>query len=368
MQPPPPPMPPETLRPTPRHRIGQSLGDFRQKVTFTVLIVAIVGAMVLLLASTLNVIPLVFISILIAVLLRSLADPLAQVLPLPARWLVLVLALGLAVLVTGFFIFAGPQVADQFDALGESVPEAIDDVEDGLADLGWEVSLREELEQVSASTASMNVFTRLSGFFSGIFGVITNLALVVVAGIYMAFEPPLYIRNLVRLFPIPMRERAQDVLAEGYNIVRRWLIARLISMLVVGILTFIGLTLVGMPLALTLAIIAGLLSFIPNIGPTLSAVPAILVGFTESPGMALLVAGVYVVVQLIENYLITPNVQRSTVQLPPALVMLSQVFLILVFGWLGLFIAAPLVAFGIVLVKSVYVEDCLGDEVGRVVS
>jgi len=223
------------------------------------------------------------------------------------------------------------------------------------------------LERVPTNAGNADFFSRLTGFFSNAFGVMTNVVLIVVAGIYMAFEPDIYVNNLVRLFPIKQRDRVHQILDEGYDIVRRWLIARLISMLVVGILTLIGLSIIDMPLALTLAVIAALLSFIPNIGPILSAIPAILVGFAQSLLLGILAAVVYLIVQQIENYLITPNIQRRTVSLPPALIMLSQVFLTLLFGWLGLFIAAPLVAFGIVVVKSAYVEDFLGDEVGRVV-
>jgi len=344
-----------------------SLSNFRHKVIVAATIVTIIGLIVLLFVTTFSVIPLIFISILIAVLLRSLADPLARRLSIEGRWAVILVALTLIVSLVTFFTLTGPSITAQFDQLGNRIPEALDRVESGLREYGWGVTLLNSLEDVSVNPRSSSIFSRLTGFFSSAFGAFTNAVLVIVAGIYMAFEPSLYIKNFVRLFPAKHRERTCEVLDEGYDIVRRWLIARLISMVVVGILTFIGLTIINMPLALTLAVIAALLSFIPNIGPILSSVPAILVGFTNSLLLGVLAAVVYVLVQQIENYLITPNIQRRTVSLPPALVMLSQVFLTLLFGWLGLFIAAPLVAFSIVLVKSVYLEDFLGDEVGRVV-
>lgn len=354
-------------RDNPRVENQDSLGEFRQKVTITVSIFVMVLLVLFLLISAANVIPLVFISILIAVFLRSLANPLAGFLPIPERWCVILVALGLVASISGFFLVAGPSITTQFDQLVDRVPQALDQVETRLHQYDWGVTLLDGLQSVPLNGTNVNMFSRLTGWFSSAFGAFANIVLVVVAGIYMAFEPDLYIDNLVRLFPIKRRDRAAEILEQLFDILRRWLVARVSSMFVVGILTLIGLIIVGMPLALTLSVIAGLLSFIPTLGPILASVPAILVGLTQSPIMGLLAAFVYFIVQQLENYVITPNIQRHTVSLPPALVMLTQIFLTLLFGWLGLFIAAPMVAAGIVVVKSVYVEDILGDSVGPVV-
>lgn len=341
-----------------------TLADFIQKLIITVAVVTVTVLVVVLLASAVNIIPIVFIAILVAVLLRSLANPLARRLPmLPGRWAVVVVML---LLVSGLGLFVainGPRIAGQFTQLVDRIPQALSRLEQNLQQYQWGPQLLRSLENVPASLNDISLFSRLTGFFSGAFGVFTYAVMVLIAGIYLAFEPNLYIDNLVRLFPVKRRQRVQVVLSQGYDVVRLWLIARLMSMLVVGILTFIGLSLVGMPLALSLAIIAGVLSFIPNFGPILAAVPAVLVGVTQSLSLGVLAAVIYFIVQQIENYLITPNIQRETVSLPPALVILTQVFLALLFGWLGLFIAAPLVAFLIVLVRSVYIEDILGDDV-----
>ncbi|MFP4321314.1 MAG: AI-2E family transporter [Anaerolineales bacterium] len=341
-------------------------GTFRYKLVLTLVGVAILAALLWLLVNVVNVLPLIFISILIAVLLRSLTQTIVRYVNLPERLVVIVVALVLIVLPLGFFMLTGAQIGEQFDELAGRIPESLETVENELGRFGWNVNLEDSFERVSDTASNGDIFRQLSGFFSGAFGALTNLTLIVVAGIYMAFEPKIYVNNLVRLFPLRHRERAFEVLDEGYEIVRQWLFARLISMFVVGLLTYIGLMIIGMPLALTLAIIAGLVSFIPNIGPILGTIPAVLVGFTQSLTLALLAVVVYTIVQMIENYLVTPNVQRSTVALPPALVMLTQIFLALMFGWVGLLVAAPLVAFSIVLVKSVYVEDTLGDDVGPV--
>jgi len=343
------------------------LRDFRRKVTIIAAVVTVIGLLFLLLAATLNIIPLIFIAVLIAVFLRSLADPLSKRVPVAGRWMVVIVLLALLAVAGVFVAVAGPSITEQFDQLVQRIPQAFNQTEEWLSQYEWGENLLDELEQVQVPQAGLDVFSRLTGIFSGAFSVLTYTVLVLVAGVYLAFEPQMYITGLVSLFPEQRRARTREVLDESYDILRRWLIARLISMLVVAVLTFIGLMIINMPLALTLAVIAGILSFIPNLGPILAAVPAMLVGFTQSLTLALLVAVVYFIVQQIENYLITPNVQRQTVSLPPALVLLSQAFLTLLLGWLGLFIAAPLVAFTLVLVKSVYVEDVLGDDVGSIV-
>jgi predicted PurR-regulated permease PerM len=138
-----------------------------------------------------------------------------------------------------------------------------------------------------------------------------------------------------------------------------WLTGKFISMTVVGVLTWLGLWLVGTPLPLVLALIAALFGFVPNIGPIVAAVPAILLTLANGTGGVLMVAGVYVVVQTLESYMITPLVQQQKVSLPPALVITAQVLLGVLFGLPGLALATPLAAATLTFVREVYVGDYL---------
>ena len=119
---------------------------------------------------------------------------------------------------------------------------------------------------------------------------------------------------------------------------------------------------IGIPLALTLALIAGLLSFILNFGPILSAIPAILLAFVDNPVTALYVIGLFIGIQLIESNLVTPSIERQTVELPPALTITSQLILAVLIGGLGLVLATPILAVIMVLIQMIYVEDILGDK------
>jgi predicted PurR-regulated permease PerM len=132
-------------------------------------------------------------------------------------------------------------------------------------------------------------------------------------------------------------------------------------MLAIGILTWIGLSILGVPLALTLGILTALLTFIPNIGPVLSVIPAALLAFSQDPIKAIYVVLLYIGVQVIESNLITPWIERQTIKLPPALTISMQLILSIFVGGLGLVLATPLVAAGIVLVQMLYIEDILGE-------
>ena len=133
--------------------------------------------------------------------------------------------------------------------------------------------------------------------------------------------------------------------------------SRFASWLLVGI----GLLLLGAPFAVALALLAGLMEFIPYIGPFVAAVPAILVGFAESPQLALWIALLFLAVQSIESYVLAPLVQHRAVYLPPAVILFAQVLMGVIVGGLGVAVATPLAAAAMVAISMLYVEDVLGE-------
>ncbi|MGH6611543.1 MAG: AI-2E family transporter, partial [Burkholderiaceae bacterium] len=196
---------------------------------------------------------------------------------------------------------------------------------------------------------------------SGVLGGIVNVLIIIFVGLYLAAEPRLYTNGLVRLVPIRHRPRAQEFLSALGHTLRWWLVGRLSLMLLNGVLTALALWLLGVPLALTLGILAGLLNFIPNIGPVIAGVPAVLIALMQSPQQALYVFILYVALQSVDGYVLTPLVQRRTIELPPVLTITAQVLLGVLLGTLGVLLATPLTAAALVLVKMLYVEDTLGD-------
>jgi predicted PurR-regulated permease PerM len=191
-------------------------------------------------------------------------------------------------------------------------------------------------------------------------GALVNAAIVLSVGLCLAADPRLYKSGLLRLLPPERRPRAREVLTQLGSTLRRWLVGRLVLMFVNAALTWAGLSLLGVPLALTLGLLAGLLNFVPNVGPVIAGVPAVLIALTESPQQAMYVLLLYVALQSVDSYIFTPLVQKRTVELPPALTITAQVLLGVLLGTFGVVFATPLMAAALVLVRMLYVEDVLG--------
>lgn len=345
--------------------------DNPKKLTYTsrvLIAVAIVGAaylLYLLFFQVLDVILLSFAGILLAVFLRGLADFVNRYTKLSETMAVLLVSVLLLAILGGAIAFLAPDVAEQYRHLRDEVPKSAQKAGEYLSQFGWGKTLIAQLpsvddimQKIDAST----VLTRVGGYFSSTVGAIGNFFVVILLAIYLAVEPKFYTRGLTKIFPISARPRVEQVLGEIGNTLTWWLIGKTASMLFIGILTWIGLSILGVPLALTLGLIAGLLSFIPNFGPIFSAVPAILLAFIDSPIKAVYVLGLFIIVQIIESNIVTPFIERRTVELPPALTIVAQIALGVLLGGLGLVLATPLLTVIMVLVQMVYVEDVLGDK------
>jgi predicted PurR-regulated permease PerM len=163
--------------------------------------------------------------------------------------------------------------------------------------------------------------------------------------------------------PQSRERRAREILETIEYTLRRFLLGISASMVINGTLTFLGLWFLGIPFAIPLAIIAGLMAFIPNIGPYIAGIPAVLIALSLGPATALYVLILYLVVQNLEGLVISPLIQQRAVSIPPVLVIASQLLLAVMFGFLGLLLAVPIVAVVFVLVKMIYVEDILGRRV-----
>jgi predicted PurR-regulated permease PerM len=189
------------------------------------------------------------------------------------------------------------------------------------------------------------------------------VVVVIVVGIYLAAQPGLYVRGFLHLLPFHVRARAAEIFREVGFVLRRWMIAQLIPMVVIGILTAVGLKIIGVEMWLTLGILAALFNFIPNFGPFISFIPAALFAIADDPSKVLWVVALYVFAQSLEGYVLTPLVQRKAVELPPALLILTQVLMGTLGGGIGLVLAAPLTAAALVVIKMAYVREALDDPV-----
>ena len=200
-------------------------------------------------------------------------------------------------------------------------------------------------------------------FLSSTLEVLGGVLLIIFLAVYIGADPQMYHRGLMQLFPPRSRSRAGQVFSAMATVLRRWLVTQLIAMVVIGTLSTLVLLALRVQAAFALGILAGLFEFIPTVGPILSAVPAVAMGFLDSPEKALYVGIAFWAIQFAENHLLIPLLMKGGVDAPPALTILSQALMALLFGFVGLLCAVPILTAVMVAVKMLYVEGVVGEKV-----
>ena len=226
------------------------------------------------------------------------------------------------------------------------------------ASLDKPVSIREKIESMMTGASSF-----LFRFVSSTIAVVAGLLLIVFLSIYIAADPDLYRRGVLHLVPQRSRKRAGEVMAAMAKVLRKWLVTQLIAMAVIGGVTTVALLIFKVKAAFALGFIAGLFEFIPTVGPILSAVPAVAMGFLDSPQKAAIVALLYVGIQFLENHILIPLLMKDGMDLPPAITIVAQALMAMVFGFIGLLVAVPMTAAAMVAIRMLYVQDVIGDPI-----
>lgn len=191
-------------------------------------------------------------------------------------------------------------------------------------------------------------------------GVLGNIVLIAFIALFTAANPGLYRRGILSLLPHHRRQRVGEVLDEMAEALRWWLMGQGVAVVIIAVSTWIGLALIGMPGALLLGLQAGLVNFIPYLGPVIGAVPIVLAAMAQGTAMVLWALGVHVLIQTIEGYMLAPLIQRRAVDLPPVLTLAAVMLFGALFGGLGIALATPLVALIKVATERLYIEDRLG--------
>ncbi len=339
--------------------------DFIKRLLIICGVITLIVVAVLVFGYVIDILMLAFAAVLLAVFLRGLADILNDYVKISEAKAVVIIFILLLVFLAGGISLLAPSVAEQGRLLRVEIPRSLENLGEYLSEFGWGRAVLDQLPSTQEIIDKINDASFLSGvggLFSTTAGMIANFFITILLAVYLAIEPKTYITGFTKLFPKNKRLRVEEVVGEVGETLRWWLIGKFGSMLFIGILTWIGLSIIGVPLALTLGLIAGLLSFIPNFGPILSAIPAILLAFIQSPMTAVYVIGLFSGIQLVESNLVTPWIERQTVELPPALTIFFQLSLAVLVGGLGLVLATPILAGLLIVIQMLYIQDVLGDK------
>lgn len=272
---------------------------------------------------------------------------LGRVLPIGRGWRIAIVLLATVAFLVWLGLFTGSQVSQQAAAFPGIVTEQVGRTIGWLRTKGFAISQGDIQNLVGQFASGAGAVSRAIG---GLFGGLTTLVIIAVLGIYVALEPRLYERGVAWMLPENDRKGFFDTASRMAYTMRRLMFGRLVGMVFEGFFTYFALLAYGLvtgefiPMAVLLAILTGLLAFVPNVGAVISGVLMVLVGFSGGVQMGVYTIVVYLIVQNIDGYVIVPMIARKTVDLAPALVLAFQLIMGILFGVLGLFLADPLLA------------------------
>ncbi len=314
-----------------------------------------IGALALLFWKLSNLLLLVFASVLCAIALRAMMEPLARVTGMPEPVAIAVTMLLIVCFVSGVVFQFGSRVAEQTEYLLDAAPAAI-------RTLTQDLNLESFSESVGGSALG-ELASRAVALGSSVLSALASSVLIIVGGIYLAAAPDTYRRGFVALVPKHWQTVVSSTLEDCRFALSQWLRAQLIAMCLIGVMTGVGMWLVGVPSPLALGLIAGAFEFIPYIGPIIGAIPALLLASGVSWDVTVAALVVAIIVQQLENNIIMPLIIGRVVELPAAVGLFATVAMGIVFGPLGLLMGYPLSIVGDVAVRRLYVRETLGKSV-----
>jgi predicted PurR-regulated permease PerM len=328
--------------------------SYTKKVWIQGGIYALIAVSILLFKATFGVFLLILAGTLIAVFFQGLSGLICKKTNWKEGICLSISIIGTLLLLVGTFWLIGAKLQTQITELSDKLPVMIENAKSKLS----ETPIGKKIVEKVSSPESIERAQGFAGtFFKSTFGVFGDVYVVLFLGVFITVSPNLYKQGMVTLIPKKSRPKGKEVLNRLGEDLKKWLKGKLFSMLIVLVLTAIGLAALGMPMWLALALIAGILNFIPNFGPLIAMIPAVLVGFMQGPTTALIVVGLYLAIQLLESNFITPKVQQKLVRIPPALIISAQLLISPLTGGWGLVLATPIMLILMVLVKELYIKE-----------
>jgi predicted PurR-regulated permease PerM len=297
-------------------------------------------------------------AILIAVLLRLVAEPLTRWARLPESIALILSGLFIVAVVAAAGYLFGSQIGAEFTDVVQRADSAVTQINKQLQGSPTGKLIMQHVQ----GAGGFSLTSVLSSVFSISVRFLEAAVVTVIGAFYLAAQPQLYRSGLARLFPRRLRKEANETFDDIALALRLWLIADVIQMVLIGSLSTIAVWLIGLPSPLALGVIAGLAEFIPYVGPILAAIPALLVATTQGSNAVVWTLIAYILIHQLEGNLIAPLIQRQLIFIPPAVMLLAIVTILFVFGGFSVIFAGPIAVIIFVAINKIYVRDSLGEE------
>lgn len=332
----------------------QDNSDYTKKVWIAGGIISLIIVLILLINTLFSVILLILAGVLVAIYFHGCADILKKYLHCPSKLSVVISIAINILLVIAFFWFVGSRLSSQVSQLSNSLPTMIQQtkVQMSHSAIGSKV-----LAHLNSSGSSVKTITVARRFFSSGFGILFDLYIIFIFGLFFTAGPTLYKKGIISLLPAKAKDKGLATINEMSKALKKWLEGEIIAFFFITIFTGIGLEIIGMPLVFTLALISGLAAFIPNFGPLLAFIPAALIALAQSPKTLIIVGCIFIVVHLFENAVLLPLLQKKMVKVLPALTIFAQVALGMLAGFWGVLLAVPIIVVLKTIIDKLYIEQ-----------
>jgi predicted PurR-regulated permease PerM len=328
--------------------------SFTKKVWITIGIIILAVVSLLFLKTVFSVLLLTLAAVLVAIYFYGFAGILERNLHFSPKLSIILSVILNILLLVAFFWFVGSRLQQQLAQLSETLPQTIQDFKGQLQ----QSTLGNKALTYLRSTGSSEKTTAVAKkFFSSSFGILSDLYIILLLSLFFTASPSSYKKGIVHLLPPKAKKIGADLLDEIALVLKKWLKGMIYGFFFITVLTAIGLLIIGIPLVLSLALIAGLLNFIPNFGPIIALIPAGLLGLMQGTTTAIIVISMYTIIQIIQSAIMQPMIQKKMVNIPPALTVIGQVAFGMLAGFWGVLLAVPLVAILMTTIDKLYVEQ-----------
>jgi predicted PurR-regulated permease PerM len=342
--------------------------DLRPFLVRTVIVVGVVLSAIVLVGGLIllaDIALLTFGAILVATTLRHGGAWVARWTPLSPFWgfVTLTATILLAAMLLG--VFAGPAIVTQAQEFAPEFMEQVGHLRARVEQVHWARPIVQKLAtgdiEASRILSGGFVSSAIGSLFSTANGILIAILVVFGAGVFMGFDPQAYREPVVRLFPPNRRDRIRETLDDTGQVLARWFVGRLMTMIFNGGVVALTLWYLGVPMPWLLGLITGIFTFVPMLGSWLAIVPAVIFAAPQGIDAMITIVVAYTITQQIENLVVEPLVMQQAIKMPPAYVLLSQLALGALTGAAGVAFAVPLLAAVTVIVRRLYVEDILGE-------